>query len=73
MQALQGSTGVMAKINADMNVAEIRDVLKEFNKEMGKAEMQGEMMGDAFDMMEDPSAVQDAEDLYEGVLGEIGL
>ena len=57
MQALQGSTGVMAKINADMNVSEIRDVLKEFNKEMGKAEMQGEMMGDAFDMMEDPGAV----------------
>jgi hypothetical protein len=32
MGALAGSTSVMAKINEDMNVSEIRDVLKEFNK-----------------------------------------
>ena len=31
------------------------------------------MMTDAFDMMEDPSASVDAEDLYNGILGEIGL
>ena len=30
-------------------------------------------MTDAFDMMEDPSASVDAEDLYIGILGEIGL
>ena len=39
MQALKGSSAVMSKINDDMDVAAIRDVLKQFNKEMGKAEM----------------------------------
>jgi len=73
MTALQGSNAVMSKINEDMNVSEIRDVLKEFNKEMEKSEMKGEMVGDAFDMLEDPGQVGDAEDLYNGVLGEIGL
>jgi hypothetical protein len=32
MGALAGSTKIMSKINEDMNVSEIRDVLKEFNK-----------------------------------------
>ena len=40
---------------------------------MGKAEMNQEMMGDAMDAMEDPSAASDADDLYAGILGEIGL
>jgi len=56
MGALSGSAQVMAKVNEDMDVNAIRDVLKSFNKEMGKAEMNGEMMNDAMDMMEDPSA-----------------
>ena len=63
----------MSKINQDMNVNEIREVMKEFSKEMGKAEIQGEMMNDAFEMAEDPNAAADAEDLYNGILGEIGL
>jgi len=41
--------------------------------EMEKAGIQGEMMTDAFEMMEDPSAAADAEDVYNGILGEIGL
>ena len=63
----------MSKINQDLNVNEIREVMKEFSKEMGKAEIQGEMMNDAFEMAEDPNAAADAEDLYNGILGEIGL
>jgi hypothetical protein len=39
MTALAGSTAVMTQVNEDMNVNEIKDVLKNFNKEMGKAEM----------------------------------
>ena len=30
-------------------------------------------MTDAFEMMEDPGANADAEDVYNGILGEIGL
>ena len=71
--ALQGSSGVMANLNKDMDVKEISQVLKEFNKEMGKAEMNQEMVNDAFEMMEDPGAQADADDLYNGILGEIGL
>ena len=41
--------------------------------EMEKAGIQGEMMSDAFEMLEDPSAATDAEDVYNGILGEIGL
>ena len=41
--------------------------------EMEKAGIQTEMMTDAFEMMEDPSAQADAEDVYNGILGEIGL
>jgi len=31
------------------------------------------MMSDAFEMMEDPAQANDAEDVYNGILGEIGL
>ena len=73
MGALKGSSQVMAKINEDMDVGAIRDVLKEFNKQMGKAEMQGDMVNDAFDMMEDPGMAQDADDVYSSILDEVGL
>ena len=73
MNALKGSTQVMSQINADMDIGAIRDVLKEFNKEMGKAEIQGDMVNDAFEMMEDPGQQADAEDVYNSILGEIGL
>ena len=42
MESLKGSTAVMSKINEDMNVNEIHDVLKEFNKEMEKNGMMQE-------------------------------
>ena len=60
-------------MNEDMNVNEIRDVMKEFTKEMEKAGIQGEMMQDAMEMAEDPNANADADDVYNGILGEIGL
>lgn len=73
MGALAGSTEVMTKINEDMNVGEIRDVLKSFNKEMGKAELQGDMVNDAFEMMESPEMQADADDVYDSILGEMNL
>ena len=73
MQGLKGASGVMAKINADMNVNEIRDVLKVFNKEMMKADMNGEMMADSFEMMEGAETAANAEEVYDSILGEIGL
>jgi len=73
LQSLQSSTQVMSAVNADMNPAQMQQTMKAFAMEMEKAGIQSEMMGDAFDMMEDPSAALDAEDVYNGILGEIGL
>ena len=73
MQGLAGSTQVMQAVNADMNPAQIQQTMKAFAMEMEKAGIQSEMMGDAFEMMEDPSQAADAEDVYNGILGEIGL
>ena len=73
MGALSGATGVMATANENMDVAQISDTLKEFNKEMEKAGMKQEMMSDAMDMMEDPSAQEDADEVYNGILDQIGL
>ena len=51
----------------------MQQTMKTFAMEMEKAGLQMEMMGDAFEMMEDPGAQADAEDVYNGILGEIGL
>ena len=56
-----------------MDIAQIREVLKDFNKEMAKADMNGEMMNDAMDMMGDANEQADADDVYNGIMGEIGL
>ena len=73
MQGMKGASSVMAKMNADMNVKEISDVMKAFNKEMMKADMNGERMTESFEMMEGADTVANAEELYDGILGEIGL
>lgn len=39
MEALSGATSVMSTANENMDVAQIRDTLKDFNKEMEKAGM----------------------------------
>uniref|UniRef100_A0A7S3I3F6 Uncharacterized protein n=1 Tax=Favella ehrenbergii TaxID=182087 RepID=A0A7S3I3F6_9SPIT len=63
----------MSAVNAEMNPAQMQQTMKAFAMEMEKAGIQSEMMTDAFEMMEDPSAAADAEDVYNGILGEIGL
>jgi len=73
LQSLQASTGVMQAVNGEMNPAQMQQTMKAFAMEMEKAGIQSEMMGDAFEMMEDPGAAADAEDVYNGILGEIGL
>ena len=73
MGALKSSTGVMQNINADMDVTEIRDVMKNFAKEMAKAEGKGEMMDDAFDMLDGADTAVNADEVYDSILDEIGL
>ena len=73
MGALSGSTTIMQAVNAEMNPQQMMNVMKEFNKEMEKAGIQSEMMMDGMEMMDDPNAGAEAEDVYNGILGEIGL
>ena len=73
MNGLKGATGVMANINQDMNVQEISQVMREFNKEMGKAEIQNEMVADAMDMAEGAGVADDADEVYNQILGEVGM
>ena len=47
--------------------------MKEFAKETAKMEMQSEMMTDQMEMMADPDQESQAEDVYNQILGEIGM
>ena len=48
-------------------------IMKEFAKESAKMEMQSEIMADQMDMMADPDQEGQAEDVYNQILGEIGM
>jgi charged multivesicular body protein 2A len=72
MASLKGASSVMATVNENMDIQQIQQVLKEFNKESMKMEMGQEAMGDAMDMgMEDCD--DEADEVYQGILGEIGM
>ena len=70
MEALSGSSKIMAKVNEDMNISEIQTMVKTFQKEQMKAEMNQEMMTEAMDMGD---ANEEADDVYNQILGEIGM
>ena len=53
-----------------MDVAGISSMIREFQKESMKTEMKQEMIGDAMDMGD---ANEEADDVYNSILGEIGL
>ena len=63
----------MTKLNADMNPQAMAKIMKEFAKESAKMEMQSEMMTDQMEMLGDPDAEGQAEDVYNQILGEIGM
>ena len=70
---LSNVTGVMGKVNAQMNPQEMVNTMKEFSKEMEKMGMQQDMMGDAMDMAGDADTDNQAEEVYSQILGEIGM
>ena len=74
IDALKGVNTVMANVNENMDVAGIRDVLREFAKQSDKMEMQQEMMSDQMDMVMDNGDMQEqADEVYTQILGEIGM
>ena len=73
LSSLKGVNGIMSKLNESMNLQDMSQIMKEFAKETAKMEMQGEMMTDQMDMMADPESEVQAEDVYNQILGEIGM
>lgn len=72
VKSVEGSTKVMQKLNEDMDISSIQQVLKTFNKESMKAEFNQEAVNDAMEMgMGDVD--EQADEIYNGILGEIGL
>ena len=61
MESLSGATKVMGAVNADMNIAEISTLMKNFQKEQMKSEMKQEMVADAMDMGD---VNEEADDVY---------
>ena len=59
-------------MNEEMDISEIQNVLKTFQKESMKAEMKQDVVSDAMDMGLD-NVDEQADDIYNGILGEIGL
>ena len=71
---IKGVTPALVKINKQMNLPEINNLMKEFYKENQRMEMTDEMMGEAIDMAlehEDDDAQTDQ--VVGQVLSEIGV
>ncbi len=62
----------MEKMNEEMDISSIQQVLKSFQKESMKADFNQEAVNDAMEMGMD-NVDEQADDIYNGILGEIGL
>ncbi len=71
MTAMGNCTKVMAGANAQMDVKSISTMIRDFQKETMKTEMQNEMVGDAMDTSD--AVGEEADDVYNAILGEIGM
>eukprot|EP00347_Sterkiella_histriomuscorum_P021172 403334975 len=72
MKGLAGSTNVLQMMNEQMNIQQIQTVLKDFTKESMKQGINQEAIDDAMSMGMD-NVDEEADNLYENILGEIGL
>ena len=65
IDALKGANSVMTSVNEQMDLGQIRNVLKEFAKQSEKMEMQQEMMNDQMDTVMDTGEVEEqADEVY---------
>ena len=73
VNALKGVNQVMGSVNETMDMAQIRQVMKEFAKESAKMEMQQEMMSDQMEMMNPGDMEEQADEIYGQILSEVGM
>ena len=74
VDALKGVNNVMEKVNDNMDISTISQILKEFSKNSEKMEMKQEMMGDAIDAgLDTADDVEAADKVYLQICDEIGV
>ena len=74
VDALKGVNTVMEKVNDNMDISTISQILKEFAKNSEKMEMKQEMMGDAIDSgLDTADDVEAADKVYAQICDEIGV
>ena len=73
VESLKGVNTVMQSVNASMNPQQMQNIMKQFAMETEKMGLQQEMMQDQFDMLGDPETDQQADEVYQQILGEVGM
>ena len=73
MGAIKGSNTAMKLVNENMDVQSIQTVLKDFQKQGMKFEMQQEMMDGAMEGAFGEDVDAEADEVYQGVLDSIGV
>ena len=63
MQSLSSATGVMQSANAEMSVTDIAQIMKNFQKEQMKQEMNSEMVQEAMDLGD--ANTEAADEIYD--------
>lgn len=73
-EAMKGVSKAMGKMNKTMNMPQLQQVMRDFERESGIMDTKQEMMDDMIDgAMEDEDDEQEAEDMVQQVLEELGL
>eukprot|EP00038_Savillea_parva_P017938 m.21911 g.21911 ORF g.21911 m.21911 type:complete len:212 (-) comp3941_c0_seq1:323-958(-) len=73
-EAMKGVSKAMGKMNKTMNMPQLQQVMRDFERESGVMDAKQEMMDDMIDgAMEDEDDEQEAEDMVSQVLEELGL
>eukprot|EP00037_Helgoeca_nana_P017682 m.167412 g.167412 ORF g.167412 m.167412 type:complete len:213 (+) comp24100_c0_seq1:226-864(+) len=72
--AMKGVSKAMGKMNKTMNMPQLTQVMRDFERESGIMDAKQEMMDDMIDgAMEDEDDEQEADDMVQQVLEELGL
>ncbi len=72
VETMKGVAGMLNKTSAAVNVNNIQNVIQDFNMQMEKQGVMGEMMEDAMDIGEDEIDDADADRLIDDIESGIG-
>lgn len=72
VETMKGVAGMLNKTSAAVNVNNIQNVIQDFNNQMEKQSVMGEMMEDAMDMGEEEIDDADADRLIDDIESGLG-